>query len=577
MTKIRNPVLRESLNRIISAIKPSKDLIKEFILNDTFLESNKFSLKDHEYQEVLLDEISTARFDFVCYKVAQAGISEVAYRVLLSFVYHNPGYTTALVLPSADMVSEVIRLRLTQMVNTSEKLLSIKDTNIDSSKLKRFLNDSIIYGLSGSGLAKTSTINRKIRCLCIDEVDRIDLDIVSGLAARQRHVKDDLKQKLMYSTPTVENYGIHAELQECGHILESLLKCVHCNKEFFPDFFKHLKIKGYSNSLEELTLKKAASQKLEIDSATLVCPKCRKSVPHGYPYTNWVNVATNSHLPRRGMKIGAFDMPAFVTPAGLVKAYLAASDKEDFKQQFLGIASSGKTSSLNVGNITFSNHNPYGVNIFGLDIGKVSTMVVGAVTDNQKLYIHHIEFIPVQRLRERVAEITREFGTVAGVVDYLPYTETVKYFIDTIPNTWASIYDNTAKVSTELFRLKVREDDVIGRIQQVNIKMTSAFDLFSEKIADKTILYRTSEYDKTLKEQLSVMMRIKDYRVNSMSTSYRWIKPNKIVGNESASTDDHLHHASIYAMIAQRLVSKSAVIDNLAISSLLSTFRVKNL
>ena len=568
-----NTILNDSLTRITTAIKPQKEVIKEFVTKKTYLHGRLFNTDDHEYQNLLMEELVNPDIQFVLHKVAQAGASEVIYRVLLAFGATIPSYSAALVLPSLEHTREVMKTRIASIIDESPTLRSLKDSKVDSSSLKRMTNGSVIYGLSGSGTSKSTTISRPLRTIVADELQYISMTTLSGMASRQRHQKH--KSTIYFSSPRYSDSDIDAEIQLCGHIWQAELRCNRCNHDFFPSYYDDVRIPGFNDELTTLNLQKVNKLDLDLTKSYLECPKCKRKIPYGPPHTHWINVAKHPNLPKRGMKIGPFDLPKFVTTADLVADMVKMDDnRPEFDCQFLAIPISSSKNSLDITQIKFENDDPGTLNVFGLDVGKQSCLTIGSLSEG-RVYIHHIEFLPVGSIRKDLPEILRQFRCVAGVIDLMPYSEVAAHFVNTIPNTWAAVYRNTVADAKklELFNLKIKDDEALGTIRVVNINMTPAFDYFADQILNGLISYKSSPLDKAVKEQLSIMSRQRDYSVGRIDDDeaivYRWRKPS------GKKQDDHIHHSSIYCTMAAKLISKSRFQTSLPGTTTIKKFRSK--
>jgi hypothetical protein len=275
------------------------------------------------------------------------------------------------------------------------------------------------------------------------------------------------------------------------------------------------------------------------------------------------------------MKIGPFDLPQFVTAADLVRDMLRMGDRNEFCCQFLAIPISHSENSLDITQIRFEHEEPGPVNVFGLDIGKQSCLTIGSVSEG-RLYNHYSEFIPLKDIRQRLPEITSHYRCVAGVIDLMPYTELTAHFVNTMPNVWAAVYNNSpaAARKLELFTLKHKVDEAVGNIRVININMTPAFDYFADQIYNGLITYKSSSMDAEITKQLSVMSRQRDYSSGRLEDNqdivYRWRKPN-IAGK----VNDHLHHSGIYVSMASKIISKSRFSTPISPSQFVSSFKLR--
>jgi len=551
------PNLRTLRTKFIHAAKSkvnfSSDDIKEFIFSHTYLNQRPFSTKHHEYQDKIIEILSDPDVDFVLSKVAQAGASEVIYRVKLSYAYLTPSYYSALILPSLGQVTEVMKVRIAQIIAEAPMLAQAIDPKIDSASLKRLRNGSVLYALSGSKDSKSTAITRPIRDITVDELARVSMKTVTAMSNRQRH--QEHKSTTFFSTPLYEGFDISAELDNCGVVWENILSCSRCSHEFFPDFYKDVRIPGYTHPVRTLTVRKIAKSNLNIQEAYLECPRCNRQTLFGYPYTRWVNTAETPNLPKIGMKIGPFDLPKFVSPGDLIKAMVTNQDRNDFEQQALGIPTSSKNSALDISQLRFESQPPGPVNVFGLDVGKYLWMTIGTVMD-ARLYIHTIAPIKLKDVRQEFPKIINKFRCIGGVMDLMPETSLARELVMATPGMWAAEYRVYQKPRPELFTLDVRDDEATGKVKLVSINMSPAFDVFSDMVSSGLLTYRTSEYDQMLLEHLQVMRRVRDAKNSSAGqTVYKWIKPKKL-SIRGASDEDHLHHSSVYCMVASRIVMK---------------------
>jgi len=493
--------------------------------------------------------------------------------VLAAYCATIPGFSSSIVYPSLEMAREFMRVRFGGIIESSPTLSSLMDPHIDSSTLKRFQNGSIVYALSGSGTSRSTTISRSLTMLIADELQFISMKTLTAMASRQRHQEN--KATIYFSSPRYADSDIDSEIQLCGHIWQAILRCERCNHEFFPSFYDDVRIPRFSDPLSTLTTGKASRLDLNLDDTYLECPRCHRSIPYGYPHTHWVNVAETPNLPKRGMRIGPFDLPRFVSCADLVKDMLRMNNREEFNCQFLALPISHSKNALDITQIQFRHDDSGSLNVFGLDVGKMSCLTIASVSE-AGLYIHHTEFLPLKTIREDLPKILSEYRAVAGVIDLLPYTELTAHFVNTIPNTWACIYNNSpaAAKKLELFTLKQKDDPAVGTIKVINCNMTPTFDHFADQISNGLIAYKSSAMDGEITKQLSVMSRQRDYSAGTIDDgseiSYRWRKPN-----QGRRVNDHIHHSSVMCLLASKLITKNRYSGGLPSGFLVSSFRLQ--
>lgn len=552
------------LDRIKTALLPDAEGVKKFVLEKTKLNTLPFSLKDHEYQQFILEICSNPDIDLVIQKSSQLGISEVVYRIMLSYMARIPGFSCAIVFPTVSMANEVMKTRISRIIDESEELSSLISKDVDSASVKMFTNGSVLYCLGASAGSKSTLINRPIRFLVVDELARCDLTVIEGLESRQRHQKN--KASIAFSTPILEGGDISLEMEKCGVIWEQLLSCSECGGEFFPDFFTHVKLPGFVENIKHLTLKDLDDEALNVDDSYLECPLCKKSTTYYHHQMKWVNTCDKPARRKIGIKLGAFAIPEYVTIPMLVSKYARQTDKQEFINQDLGIPAVKSDTAMDVSQIQFVDEEAGTLNVWGMDVGNVCSLGIGSVT-NGELLIHKIKFIPVKDVKTEVPRIVSEYRCVAGVVDFGPLTPLSVELANSLPNSWTAIYSVPAAPQPELMKIKVVDDEALGVVKQININKNFYFDYYADQLMSGKIKFRNSEYNSMVKDHHTAMRRVRD--VKSIETRYIWTKPH------GSKTEDHIHHLSIYCSVAARLIERGSV-SALPLASMVRGFRLKS-
>ena len=233
---------KDHIDRVRTAIDPSlaASTVAEWLVKYTMLAGKKFSFKDHEYQEVLLNDEAPIKFVKKC---SQIGISELSVRRVTGKTNLHAGINAMYVLPTASFCSMFSATRLASVLDSSKKAReSLYRTN--STTVKRFFNDSFIYmrGASRSGQA----ISVPVHDLTIDEVDFAeDQDVLTSFTSRMTHADPLVYGEWWFSTPTVGNYGVSYLYDNSKQFVE-LQRCCHCNHEFHADYYKNVKLPGFN-------------------------------------------------------------------------------------------------------------------------------------------------------------------------------------------------------------------------------------------------------------------------------------------------------------------------------------------
>lgn len=558
-----NVISQLCFDRLRTSLQPATTTLKEFVLTQTRLNGQPFSLKGHEYQGKVLELLADPDIDLVITKPSQTGISEVIYRAMLGWASMIRGFSAAVVFPTKTMSNEVFATRVSPIIDDCAPLKALRNNDVDSNSVKMFLNNSIIYALGAATNSKSTVINRPIRTVIADELARCDLGIITALRSRQRHQIH--KSSVYFSTPLFENADIDAELQKCGVIWAQILCCRHCGHYFFPDFYKHVRLPGFDDDIKQLKQEHIDELHLSLDDGYLECPSCKQEAPFEYTDFEWVDVAETPKRPKVGLKLGAFCMPAFVKVPDMLKDYVAYEDKIEFDQQVLAKPAAKSDTAMDTSMICFEKGESGPINVWGLDFGKICTLFIASVSSEQ-IFIHTRLRIPLKGIRETVAKEVSTYNCIAGVVDFLPYSDIATEFVNSYNNCWAAQYIDPSIPIPELFKLKVHEDSDFGNVRQIQINKNLFFDTYANELMNQRIVFKEGEDKKFIREQHETMRRIRNPKF--VEHRFHWVKSQ---GNK---TQDHAHHTGIYTMAAARLMVKSSA-SSLPLSIMLSSFKLK--
>jgi hypothetical protein len=153
------------------------------------------------------------------------------------------GYTVAYTLPTAGFAATFMKTRVDPVIQNSPYLKDMLSGELDNTEVKK-LGDSFLY-LRG---AQSSNAPISVPCdhLIHDEVDFSDPEVLSQYQSRLTHSKYKRKTKL--STPTLPDRGIDYEFQRSRRKF-NFVKCSCCSQYFLPDYFKHVRVPGFTGDL----------------------------------------------------------------------------------------------------------------------------------------------------------------------------------------------------------------------------------------------------------------------------------------------------------------------------------------
>jgi Phage terminase large subunit gpA, ATPase domain len=534
-----NDLALDFITGLKARVDPTSSTLVYFLTEKTYLNGKKFSFLNHEYQEFLTELIQdNPGFTFVWKKPSQIGLSELANRIILSRMALRPGEGVLISFPSKAFSQEVIKTRIADAISESPALRDLQDKEVDSASVKKFLNNSILYGLSGSK-GTSSLLNRPIATCMIDEVDRQDVDVYSGFRSRQTHTAPEDRLNLLISTPTAPSVGIDAEFDDCNVQYSAMLRC-DCGHEFDPDYYKDVHIPGYNDSLKLLTKTKAAA--LDLTAAYLECPGCgchlttRNSEVF---YDKKINpLGTKKRI---GVALTPFVAMSFISIPDLVESSITYTSHVEFLNQGLGKTATLKDSSIPVGHIHFIPDESRGMRVIGLDMGKMCAFMSGVVRGDTTIFIDTIEYLKLSEIEKFFTAFMAEFPTVAAVMDSMPYTDLVYRMVRKFPRLFSSIYSDPVPQPPELYKLKMT--DKHGElVRQVNITKNKMMGMMANSM-DDFISFAPTPYNDIVVDHITSMRKVRDYRYQEMI--YRWVKPK--------DGQDHFFHATTYLYTASKL------------------------
>lgn len=515
--------------------------IAAWITTYTFLKNRKFSFKDHEYQEVILNDPSPVKYIKKC---SQIGISELSVRRMLAFTQLYPGVTSLYVLPTAAFSQTFAKTRVDPIIDSSEELSNSVFSGVDSSSVKRFINDSFVYF---RGASKTSqAISVPVDDLTIDELDFAeDQAAVSNFTSRLKH--SEFGYETFLSTPTHPGYGISEKFDHCRRHVE-LWKCSRCNHHFQPDYYKDIVLPGFDKDLKFFN--KDLLDIFDVHTAWLKCPKCGRKPSPDIKYRQWVCENSQSKHEAVGFHITPFAAPKIVTPGKLITNSTKYNRIADFINFELGLEYEDVETSVGraeLERLFIPLDVPQDqVTVMGIDMGGLCHIHIGKVDPYGAIAVIHSEAIPLARFRERRLELIKEYKVVAEVIDGMPYTDTVMSIQKENPNCWAAIFAER-KRDMALYAIKEVEEDpqrALDGLKQITVNKTRGFDSLVTALRDDLIVFKDSDKKEKLINHFVDMKRIKVYTKNEEET-FRWVK--------SAKEEDHYWFALLYLFLAAKV------------------------
>lgn len=529
------------LDRVKTAVlkKYTAAMIAKWVCDKTLYAGQPYSFLDHEYQEKILSEVAP---EINTQKCSQVGVSEATARKALALVNVLNPYTVAYTLPTAHFAGTFTKTRIDPIIEGSPTLKSAIHKTNDNNEVKQF-GDSFLW-VRG---AASSNAPISIPCdhLIHDEYDFSDQEVLGQYFSRLTHSK--WKRIDRFSTPTLPDFGINKAFKQSKRWY-NLCKCDHCGHYFMPDYYKHVKIPGYTKDLREID--KGTLTRIRWEEAVLICPSCGKEPSLQVDHREWVCENPDEKHVAVGIQVSPFDAPNIIKPSYLVKASTAYDRIQDFINFNLGLPAEDSEATLTREDFNevfvrseAGSNNTY---VMGVDVGNIYHFVVGAVDAWGDVFAVHSEKVGMGRARERYRELRREYRIGAAVIDSGPHAETVMALQEEDPNLYASVYMRSKSILTHTVIDKEQDDKYDGQefVRQVNVNRNRALDAYMEFIRSNHLRIKDNPEKEEIIAHHTSMKRVKNYENDSGEMVFTWQKTDGI---------DHYHHAFLYMWIASRI------------------------
>lgn len=565
--KIMDDKILEHLKRLKDAAFNRYDLadVGRYITEKTYLNGERFSFKDHEYQQDIISDTSRVIY---CMKCAQVGLTEIQIRYALAVARMIPYLSVIMSWPYAGDASNVVKTRINITINDSPDLRDNVDPNLDNVEVKA-IGTSLIYARGTSGT--TSALSVPADMLIHDEVDRSDPAVLAQYQSRIKHSKYKLVRA--FGTPTIAGYGI-ALMMETAKRKRHMCKCEHCNHYFSPDYETDVHIPGFDRSREKKEINKYNLHKIRWQEAILLCPKCFKEPSLQPEHREWIVENQGDNFDAVGYFVTPFSAPNVVSIPSLVRESTVYLSYSEFENQALGKVSSDSNEQLSLVDVQKGKVqiplDSSELHHMGIDVGLLCHITIGRITQSGELLVVHKERCVSSKIEERKRELAAKYRCVMTVMDAYPYTDTVLRMQGYDANLLGGIYHDVKGM--EVYSIQMAPAEVEkGKlpINQAKIHRNLNFDQVMNLFKEGKILWRAgNEEEDELFEKHCLDMKRKQ-EVNRMGEIiYNWVKSN--------GGQDHYHHSLGYLYVACRLAGVQS--RNIPFGSavpILSAFRVR--
>lgn len=507
-----------------------KDLLK-WVTTRTYLAGKLYSTVDHEYQERILGE-QAPKINII--KSAQTGCSEMSLRMALGLTLTTPGpFSVGYIFPSAGFSEQYSKTRFDPIVTGSPFIRSsINSEDLTSAEVKTFGPGKQIY-FKGAATGN-SAISTSLDALFRDEYSFMDQEIAGDYNSRLIH--SPYKIEVNLSTPSYPGDPISSAYGNSAQWI-NMCRCNHCSHSFNPDYYLHVRIPGWSRSLDEINADNL--HQVRIKESQLLCPSCEKEPDLSPAHRHWECLNPDSGHQAVGFRVSPFDVPKIVTLPDLITSSTVYKTKAKFKQFALGQAAADAESGFTEidldGVAVQIAASPFSTHVMGIDVGMVSHFAVGGVDGEGRLGVVHCERVPLSRFRERYFQLTAQYRVSIKVMDIQPYTDLVLGLSQDDPNLYGARY--VTRQGLELFQVKSKEENMqeaLPGLREVQINRNAVFDKFLSDVRSARVWFAKGPEWDLARTQMLDMKRASATLRNGEFTS---------IWQKSVKGNDHYHHA----------------------------------
>jgi hypothetical protein len=542
----------------ISRINASSDKstamshLSGWMVKNLRLNGRPYSFKHHEMQ---IDIASDQHPHKAVEKCSQVGMTELALRLVAAIA----GVTRSriiYVLPSARFSEKVSTDRFYPIIHESPILAAMVHSEAKSAAMRK-LGNSTVYFQGASGTSQAISIPASH--LVFDEENFCDPEVLGQFNSRLRHAEEDPATGIRgvrnrFSTPTIPNYGVskHYELSDkkTYHV-----KCKSCNTWQVPSYYKDYIVPGYDGEIALFEASDLYNPKYKIEEAYVKCQCCGNNLWSSLmdpDCRQWV-----AEFPEikdlSGYRVAPIDVPYYNKVPSIFKQ-LEGYTLQDHRNFVVGLPHEDKNNSFLMSIFDRMDKAKFitieearlltlsGIRI-GVDIGKISHLVVGQKTSNKDIRIIHLAELvssPGVTIAMLVQRYIDAFKPEMTVVDAGPDFSTSQTLI--ADNAYATVYGCEYKrsVSESYSYIDLRDEDGVVRADRSGTLST-----FMEQHNKGHIKYPAHEETAVMKEHLKVTKKIT--RKGDFGNVVLFPKP---------SSPDHYAHAGNYMMIADAAVDK---------------------
>lgn len=493
----------------------------------------------------------------VIMKPAQVGVSELAITRALHALdvgarywrTTNDGLNVAYLFPTQAALYDFSKERLSALKDESPKLASFF-ADYDDVGFKK-AGKSYFY-IRGAWSVKALK-SFKADNLILDERDEMLPRAVALAVKRMRH--SQVKRQMRLSTPTLPDYGIHADYLKSDQ-REWEVRCSGCGAWNTLDFFRDVRVAGEDHQ----TWQDWEAEKIHLSEATVACPSCRETLADSDRFGPGRWVARRPEVARvRGYHVPALSFPS-VSLTDLCVAAVSTDPAQviEFYRSDLGLPYEPKGSRLTAEMLRQLSSDleggrlpagPWTKVTMGVDVGSRFHFRVSATGPDSKRYVLAMGSV---RTWGELDELMAVYKVRHAVIDAMPELHGAEAWSKRHQGmVLRAFYQDT---KGELFRLPAAEEkEMLGikpkarrpkelKKDTVQVNRTMAMDTVYNLVALGSEVWPASIHnDAEVVAHMTAPVRVvKEDEDGQPFAAWVHTKP------------DHLFHASVYDLIALR-------------------------
>ena len=513
--------------------------VSNWIENNLYLDGKRFSFRHHEFQRRILDDTSPVS---MAVKVAQIGMSTISYAHALACCSIMDHWGYGYVFPTSGDASKACATRINPMIAESPEVQRLVNPDLNNTELKQ-IGSSFLY-FRGTK-SETAGLSISLDFLTVDEYDRCDFDTAAQYVSRLQH--KETKMRRLFSTPTLDNYGIMKESRTAKRY-KQLATCTPCGHIWLPDYFTDVKIPGYDKSLKEIT--STNIKDVNWKKAHWCCPSCGRDPKFDDNTLQWVCENPSENYEANCWFISPVTAHHILTPSYLVNVSTQFKRYSEFMNQSLGLPAEEEGEAILASDIQKAllktDLKDSSLHVLGADMGQTCHVVIARESKGNLIVVHR-ERIPLGNFEKRRRELCAEFRVRVSVHDTQPETHLVQRITEQDPNAYGAMFVQSK--STALFNVvSVKEDAEEGKLnlRRINVSRTVALDSLLTLVKEGRLAVQQQDYhaDDMFQAHMLSLKRTQVFDRQG-ELNYTWVKTNG---------EDHYHFALLYAHLATALL-----------------------